>query len=122
MQPPPAFAQDIIDAGEPFDLVATFTGSGTDWINMKRACLTGLQYQVRFYAEGQGANAPEIDFGMEVGNLSPGVDKYVVTHRVASGISTRGLYQCSVTVEFPQKYGVLGYYQDLWIQVSPREQ
>ena len=113
----PTIQQNILDLGEEFDLKATFTGAGTDWENMKA---DAEAYEVMFYAEGFGATAPDLDLGPESGNLGA-ADTVEVFHTVVGGVGTDGVYRCAAVVTFPGKTGVLGFYDQLLIQVNELE-
>ena len=106
----------VIDVGVDFTVTATFTGSGTDWDNMKD---DQEQCEVKFYAEGIGVGAPDFDWGAETRNLGA-ADEYPVDHIVVGGIAQEGIYRLGATVAFPNKHGVLGFYEGLVIQINPQ--
>lgn len=106
----------VIDLGVDFTVTATFGGSGTDWDNMRD---DEEPYEVKFYAEGVGVGAPDFDWGTETGNLGAD-EEYTSDHAVVGGIAQEGIYRLGATVAFPNKHGVLGFYEGLVIQVHPQ--
>jgi hypothetical protein len=108
----------ILQTDVPFTLTVTFTGDGTDWDNMND---DAQAYQVRFYAEGIGAAATDLDFAelpTDSCNMN-GADTYTVDHSEAAGIAQEGIYRFGAIVTFPGKNGVLGFYEGLLVQVNP---
>jgi len=105
----------IPQSGE-FTLHTTFTGSGSQWINMKAA---GHLFHVRFHVEGIGAAEPEVDYGPVSVNLNAATNVYAVAHTVTPQQNTlpAGLYRCGVTVEDKSWHGGVGFYEGLVIQV-----
>jgi hypothetical protein len=118
----------IIDVGESFHLRATFTGSGTNWNNMKAL---GLTADVQFYAEGMGPGVFNQNFGTTPVILDPAQDQYEVNSPSAS-VANAGIYRCGVVVTFRLDNpapapdlpwnGWLGFNEDCVIQIHPQEQ
>jgi hypothetical protein len=104
----------VIPAGGSFDLVATFDGSGFIWTAFEGL---GIAWSASFYAEGQGANAPELDLGAVGGVLAPGAGPYSATLTVAAGIPTPGVYDMACMVTFPAVPGMTGFNVPLHIQI-----
>lgn len=114
-----AYEQYILDLNEEFSLEVTFEGSGQGWRNM---CDRPADYEVQFYAEGLGAAAPDSDFGSETDTLVGGnYGPYSKEKTIAGGIATEGVYKCVAVVTFPNDPGVLGFCDELLIQIHERE-
>ena len=94
---PAAEQGNIIDTAEPFQLRATFDGTGTDWGNMEGG---GWAYSAWFYAHGLGPGMPTLFFGPAViGNLGAG-GPYTAVQLVPGGTLPAGTYKCTVVVGF----------------------
>jgi hypothetical protein len=103
----------IVPAGNDFDLKVQFDGSGATWVSHEN----GAQpFTVNFYAEGLGANALEIDFGNQTGNLGAG--PYDVTKTISGGISIPGVYRVACTVSLDNYPEVAGFSDDLLIRIT----
>ena len=105
----------VIPVGGSFNLVATFEGAGFIWAAFEGL---GIAWTANFYAEGQGAAAPELDLGAVPGVLAPGGSPYSATLTVAAGIPTAGVYDMSCLVTFPAVPGMTGFNAPLHISVS----
>jgi len=106
---------NIVEAGEDFTLTATFGATpGMWWNNLKD---DHEPFTVEFYAEGLGVAAGDIDLGTEPGNLDPADDTYPVNHVVVGGIAQPGVYKMACVVTLDDVPGVVGYYDELVVQV-----
>jgi len=73
-------------------------------------------YTVEYYAEGLGVAAGDVDLGTAKGNLTA-ADTYTQDHVVTGGIAQPGVYKVACVVTFDNVPGVVGYYDDLIVQV-----
>jgi len=107
---------NIIPAGANFELRATFGGvaGGMWWEAMKTA---GEPFTVEFFAEGLGAAAPDADLGSTPGTLLAADDTYTPVFLVVGGIANTGLYKVACVVTFDDIPGVVGYYDELFVQI-----
>jgi hypothetical protein len=104
---------EIIPLNAPFDVIVEFEGTGGPWQALENA---GALYEVKFYAEGIGFNARELDLGVEMGNLGTG--PYTVTRNVALGIDTEGVYRLGCLIRIAPPSSVVGFEENLLISVS----
>jgi hypothetical protein len=105
---------EIIPVSTDFDVKVDFSGVGGGWAALE---IAGAEYTVDFYAEGIGLAAPEIDLGHESGNLAVGGAPYTVTHTVAGGLATPGVYRLACLIEISPHSGVVGFEENLLISV-----
>jgi len=103
---------EIIPLNAPFDVRVDFDGTGGAWQALENA---GAAFEVKFYAEGIGFAAQELDLGTELGNLAAG--PYTVSHSVA-GISTEGVYRLGCLIRISPPSNVVGFEENLLISVS----
>ena len=84
---------EIIPLNTSFDVKVDFDGNGPVWSVFESM---GVSYSVKFYAEGIGAAADELDLGTYNGTLGTG--PYTAALSVAGGIPTEGVYRlgCSI--------------------------
>jgi hypothetical protein len=106
---------EIIPLNGPFDVKVEFDGTGGAWAALENA---NAAYEVKFYAEGIGLNALELDLGVENGNLAPGGGPYLVAHAVAAGINTEGVYRLGCLIRISPPSNVVGFQENLLISVS----
>jgi hypothetical protein len=104
---------EIIPLNAEFDVKVEFDGTGGAWLALENA---KADYEVKFYAEGIGLNALEIDLGMETGTLGSG--PYTVTRNVAAGIGTEGVYRLGCLIRISPPSNVVGFEENLLISVS----
>ena len=114
-------SDNIVAAGTPFTLSATFDGTGS-LFEGTAAPPTGLEgtnqpYTARFYAEGIGAGAPDIDLGNVAGNLSPAGGPY--NANLMASIGTPGLYRIGCTVTMNNYLDIAGFQENVLLQVHP---
>ena len=105
LEPPPLNPSVIVPVNGPFTLRAAFHGDGIIWEWLKNL---NVQWQVSYSAEGIGANAPEYDLGVTVGNLTPGTDNYQAELNYP-GIPVAGVYMLVFLVRFPNLPGMTGF-------------
>ena len=106
---------EILPPNTSFDLKVDFDGSGAGWNALE---IAGASFTVKFYAEGIGAAANEIDFGSAAGNLSAGGGPYTGAFTVAAGITTEGVYRLGCLIEVSPGSGVVGFEENLLISVA----
>jgi hypothetical protein len=104
---------EIIPLNGPFDVKVDFDGTGGAWQALENA---KAPFEVKFYAEGIGFGAKELDLGTENGNLSAG--PYTVTRAVAAGIDTEGVYRLGCLIRISPPSDVVGFEENLLISVS----
>jgi hypothetical protein len=104
---------EIIPLSAPFEVKVEFDGSGGAWQALENAAAS---YEVKFYAEGIGFNAPELDLGTVVGTLGSG--PYTAPLTVALGISTEGVYRLGCLIRISPPSNVVGFNENLLISVS----
>lgn len=104
---------EIIPMNAAFDVRVDFDGTGGAWKALENAA---ADYEVKFYAEGIGLNALELDLGTETGNLGTG--PYTVSHTVAAGIATEGVYRLGCLIRISPPSNVVGFEENLLISVS----
>jgi hypothetical protein len=104
---------EIIPLNAPFDVSVEFDGTGGAWAALESA---SAAFQVKFYAEGIGDNARELDLGAVPGNLGAG--PYIATLNVAAGIDTEGVYRLGCLILISPPSGVVGFEENLLISVS----
>ena len=97
---------NIVSVNGRFDVKATFEGSKEFWVAMTNA---EFDYEVNFYVEGIGANAPEFDLGTVTGHLVPDQYTYEIIGSVPQGIAVKGVYQVACMVRFPDYLQVGGF-------------
>lgn len=106
---------EIIPLNGPFEVKVEFDGTGGAWQALENA---GAAYEVKFYAEGIGLSALELDLGMETGNLGSG--PYLVAHSVP-GIQTEGVYRLGCLIRISPPSNVVGFEENLLISVSQQQ-
>ena|SRR5215207_7234904 len=104
---------EIIPLNGPFDVKVEFNGTGGAWKALENAA---ADYEVKFYAEGIGLGALELDLGTETGTLGTG--PYIVTRAVAAGINTEGVYRLGCLIRISPPSNVVGFQENLLISVS----
>jgi len=108
----------IVPVNGPFDVIATFTGSGLIW-----GWLTGfgnVEYTMKFFAESIGPYAHDVDLGTVTGTLVPGQNNYQVRLHVHGGIEHEGYYEVACRVTFPGCRGMSGHCDHpLYLEVAP---
>ncbi len=106
----------VIPRGGEFTLHATFTGSGTQWLNMQKA---GHAMDTWFHLEAIGSTGAETDYQAANVILVVGQNVYEVTYTVAAWQNTlpEGFYRCGVTVENLHWRGAVGFNENLFIQI-----
>ena len=104
---------EIIPLNGAFDVKVEFDGTGGAWQALENA---NAPFEVKFYAEGIGFGARELDLGTEMGNLSAG--PYLVTRNVAAGIDTEGVYRLGCLIRISPPSDVVGFEENLLISVS----
>jgi hypothetical protein len=104
---------EIISLNAPFDVKVDFDGTGGAWQALENAA---ADFEVKFYAEGIGLNARELDLGTETGSLGTG--PYTVSHNVALGIDTEGVYRLGCLIRISPPSTVVGFEENLLISVS----
>jgi hypothetical protein len=104
---------EVIPLNGPFELKVDFDGTGGAWQALESA---NAAFRVKFYAEGIGLGAKELDLGTETGNLGTG--PYTVTHSVPAGIDTEGIYRLGCLILISPPSGVMGFDENLLISVS----
>jgi hypothetical protein len=103
---------EVIPLNAPFDVKVEFSGTGGAWQALESA---KAAYKVKFYAEGIGLAAKELDLGTVPGNLGTG--PYTATLNVA-GIDTEGVYRLGCLILISQPSSVVGFEENLLISVS----
>jgi len=103
---------NIISVNTPFQLRATFKGSGSLWNAMVAA---KVPYEVRFYAEGLGFTAVERDLAKATGNLVAGDNQATIT--VVGGLP-EGVYRIACLVRVSPGSGVNGFSDDLIVEAA----
>jgi hypothetical protein len=105
----------IVKPNSNFTLQATFTGSGPGWAGMEAR---NAPYSVQFYAEGIGPwfGPTETTWPVVNGTLQ-GLGTYNVPQLVQ--LPSEGVYKLACVVTFPNDAGVLGFNEDLIVQVHP---
>ncbi len=76
----------------------------------------GVSYSVKFYAEGIGAAADELDLGTYNGTLGTG--PYTAALSVAGGIPTEGVYRLGCLIQIAPGFGIVGFEENLLISVA----
>lgn len=104
---------EIIPLNAPFEVRVEFDGTGGAWRALENAAAA---YEVKFYAEGIGLNALELDLGTVNGNLGTG--PYLAAYNVAGGISTEGVYRLGCLIRISPPSNVVGFQENLIISVS----
>jgi hypothetical protein len=115
IDPDPWAPTFIIPANQPFQLQASFegTGGGMTWEAMKGMAAT---YSVQLFAEDLGP-APGINLGIVPGNLNGAQNAYQNTLNVAGGLPA-GVYFMTCVVTFnPPWIGTVGFFRDLIVVV-----
>jgi hypothetical protein len=113
---------NIVDAGENFELECTFEGTGVTWAGLE----TILEAEVYFFAEGMGFSGDR-SFGTQTANLYAGGSPYKVRSGPLS-ITTNGVFRCGCVVNFRNKTshapwkGWLGYNEDCVMLVHSFEE
>jgi hypothetical protein len=107
---------EIIPLNSPFDVKVEFDGTGGSWQALENA---ESYFEVKFYAEGIGYGAPELDLGTEIGYLGSG--PYTVSHTVEEGIDTEGVYRLGCLIRISPPSNVVGFEENLLISVSQQE-
>lgn len=115
--PPPEAPTNIIPQGGPFELVLNFKTIGGLWKSW-----AGDPFEVAYFAEGLGANAPEVDFAKVNGTLKTGPDVYGYNETklavtAAANTLIPGVYRIAACVTFPNAPGVTGFTEDLLVQI-----
>lgn len=103
---------EVIPLNAPFEVKVDFDGTGGAWQALESAA---APYQVKFYAEGIGLSAAELDLGLVAGNLGAG--PYTATLPVA-GIATEGVYRLGCLILISPPSGVVGFEENLVISIS----
>lgn len=106
---------EIIPLNGNFDVKVEFDGNGGAWTALENA---SAPYEVKFYAEGVGLGAKEIDFGVETGSLAPGGGPYTVSHTVLNGIDTEGVYRLGCLIKISPPSGMIGFEENLLVSVA----
>jgi hypothetical protein len=107
---------EILPPSTGFDLLVDFRGSGPGWNALE---IAKAPYTVKFYAEGIGKNAEEIDFLPPFsGNLVPGQGLYTVKQTEAGGIAIEGVYRLGCLIEVSPGSGVVGFEENLLLSVA----
>jgi len=104
---------EVIPLSAPFDVKVDFDGSGGAWQALENAAAS---YEVKFYAEGIGFNALELDLGTVPGILGAG--PYTASLTVAGGINTEGVYRLGCLIRISPPSNVVGFEENLLISVS----
>lgn len=105
----------VVKAGVPFDLWATFNFTG--WLGAG-ICGLGAEYTVHYSAEGQGANAPELDFPNKVAITQAGQLVYSDPDTtIQAVINDPGVYVLSCYVTFKGMAGLTGFSTGTIIEV-----
>ena len=104
---------EVIPLNAPFDVKVDFDGTGGAWQALENAA---ADFEVKFYAEGIGLNAPEIDLGTVPGNLGTG--PYTVSLTRALGIDTEGVYRMGCLIRISPPSNIVGFEENLLISVS----
>lgn len=104
---------EILPPGVAFDVNVDFDGSGPGWTALE---LATASYTVKFYAEGIGSAANELDLGTYASNLGAG--PYTATLNVAAGIPTEGVYRLGCLIEISPGSGVVGFEENVIFSVA----
>jgi hypothetical protein len=102
---------EVIPLSAPFDVRVDFDGSGGAWQALENAA---AKYEVKFYAEGIGLNAKEIDLGTVPGTLGSGP----YTRSLTTTIDTEGVYRLGCLIRISPPSNVVGFEENLLISVS----
>lgn len=107
---------EAIPQGGEFTLHAIFTGSGTQWNNMKSQHHV---FAIYFHLEGIGTLEKEVDYGPVHVTLDPAMNSYEVRRVVTAQQNTLpvGLYKGGCTVENTNWHGAVGFNEGLVLQV-----
>lgn len=107
---------EAIPKGGEFTLHVKFSGSGSQWGNMKRE---GHKFEVYFHLEGMGTTEEEVDYGPENVFLVNNQDEYEVELPITVAQNTLpvGLYRCGCTIENKNWIGAVGYIEGLILQI-----
>jgi hypothetical protein len=107
-------AQAIPQGGE-FTLHASFTGSGTQWMDMRDQ---NHVMRTWFHLEGIGSTEAEVDYQAPDVTLGP-ANVYQVSRTITAAQNTLpiGLYRCGITTENVNWHGAVGFYEGLVIQI-----
>ena len=110
----------IVKVTDSFELGATFNGSGFVWDNLK---LQAQEYRVSYFAEGIGMAASEVDLGsgpaLPVRTLTA-ADTYGFADTKITVLANTlgvGVYRIACVVTFPNFAGLVGFFEDLIIQI-----
>ncbi len=107
---------EAIPQGGEFTLHAQFTGSGTQWNNMKKQSHV---FAVHFHLEGIGTTEAEVDYGPINVTLNQATNSYDVTRIVTAQQNTLpiGLYNWGCTVENTNWHGAVAFYMGRVLQI-----
>ena len=107
---------EAIPRGGEFTLHAIFTGSGTQWNNMKSQQHV---FAVNFHVERIGAQPAEEDYGPVNITLNPATDSYTAEYTVAAqqNMLPEGVYRVGCTAQNQNWKGAVGFYEGLVIQI-----
>jgi hypothetical protein len=108
---------NIVATNEPFDLGASFHGSGFVWQWLKT---WAMQYKVSYFAEGIGASAKEVDLGSSPPKSLTASNNYTFADTkitVPADTLTEGVYRIACLVTFPGAPGLTGFFESLVIEV-----
>lgn len=111
---------EAIPQGGEFTLHVKFSGSGSQWKNMKKE---GHNFEIYFHLEGIGRSEEEMDYGPKNVTLNKNTDCYEVMQVVTAQENTLpvGLYRCGCTVEDTNWVGAVGFFDGLVIQIYKNE-
>lgn len=104
---------EIIPLNGSFEVKVDFDGSGGAWQALENA---GAKVEVKFYAEGIGFGAKELDLGTE--NLTLSAGPYTATRAVTAGIDTEGVYRLGCLIRVSPPSDIVGFEENLLISVS----
>jgi hypothetical protein len=106
---------EAIPRGGEFTLHARFTGSGTQWMDMRDQ---NHVMDTWFHLEGIGSTEGEVDYHADPVTLGA-ANVYNVSYTIAAQQNTLpvGLYRCGVTTENVNWHGAVGFYEGLVIQI-----
>jgi len=107
---------EAIPQGGEFTLHAKFSGSGSQWKNMKKE---NHIFEIYFHLEGVGTTEKEVDDGPMTVTLDKSTDTYEIEHVVTPQQNTLpiGLYRCGCTVENKNWTGAVGFNEGLILQI-----
>ncbi len=100
---------EVISPNGPFTVSVTFKGGGNAF---KGLANNAVQYRVDYWAEGYGANAPELTLGTKTGNLAANKLEYKDADtqiQVNNPQLSPGTYEVMALVTIPSVPGLAGH-------------